>query len=101
MNNKQLKVSLVDAKQIDMVDYLCSIGHTPTKIRNFDYWYLSPLGKEETASFKINRKLNCWYDHGIGNGGNLIDFAILYYNCTISEFLRQVKGNFSFQQPLS
>src|SRR3954471_6977731 len=100
MQNKRLTYSLEDARQIDMVDYLSSIGYTPTKIRNFDYWYLSPLRQEKTASFKINRKLNCWYDHGIGKGGNLIDFAILHHNCTVGEFLQEVDRNFFFHQPL-
>jgi DNA primase len=101
MNNKQYISSLKDARQIDMVDYLSKLGHSPSKIKNFDYWYLSPLRQEKTPSFKINRKLNCWYDHGIGKGGNLIDFAILYHNYTVGEFLKEVNGNFSFHQPLT
>lgn len=100
MNNKQQINSLNDARQIDMVDYLSRMGHSPSKVRNFDYWYLSPLRDEKTPSFKINRKLNCWYDHGIGKGGNLIDFAILYHNCTVGEFLHEVNGDFFFHQPL-
>jgi hypothetical protein len=83
-------VSLDEARKIDMVDYLSSLGYQPTKVRNVDYWYLSPLRKEKTASFKVNRKINCWYDHGIGKGGSIIDFAILYYNCTIKELFQQV-----------
>jgi hypothetical protein len=43
--------------------------------------------------------LNCWYDHGIGKGGNLVDFAILYHNCTVGEFLKEVNGHLSFHQP--
>jgi hypothetical protein len=94
MNSKQ-RISIDEARHIDMVDYLSKLGHSPSKIRNFDYWYLSPLREEKTPSFKINRKLNCWYDHGIGKGGSLIDFAILYHNYTVGEFLREVNGNFS------
>ena len=59
-----------------------------------------PLVEERTPSFKINRKLNRWYDHGLGKGGNIIDFAILYNNCTVGEFLHQLSGNLSFQKPL-
>jgi len=59
------KLMSAEAKQIDMVDYLSALGHRPQKVRNSDYWYLSPL---------VNRSLNIWYDHGIGKGGNLIDF---------------------------
>jgi len=94
------QISLDEARHIDLVDYLSELGHTPSKIRNCDYWYLSPLRDEKTPSFKINRKLNCWYDHGIGKGGNLIDFAILYHNCTVGEFLQEINGCLSFHRPI-
>lgn len=81
------KLSCKDARQLDLVDYLASIGHHPQKIRNQDYWYLSPLRQERTPSFKVSRRLNMWYDHGIGKGGNLIDFGLLYFNCPVSDLL--------------
>lgn len=87
-----------EARDIDMVDYLSSIGYKPEKIKKNDYWYLSPLRNEKTASFKINRAINRWYDHGTGQGGNLIDFAILYHNCTIAELMQKLQQNISFQQ---
>jgi hypothetical protein len=99
MKNLQARLSIDEAREIDMVDYLSKLGHSPSKIKNFDYWYLSPLREEKTPSFKINRKLNCWYDHGIGKGGNLIDFAIRYHNCTVGEFLKEVNSHFSFHKP--
>jgi DNA primase len=101
MNTINQMISLDEARQIDLVDYLSKLGHAPSKIRASDYWYLSPLCNEKTPSFKINRKLNCWYDHGIGKGGNLIDFAILYHNYTVGEFLKEINGHFSFHQPVS
>jgi hypothetical protein len=76
------------------------LGHEPTKVRKDDYWYLSPLRNEKTASFKVNRKLNRWYDHGLGKGGSLIDFGIEYHHCTISELLVKLSGRFSFQKPV-
>src|SRR5690349_9464238 len=76
-----------DAKQIDMVDYLASLNHHPEKIHNEDYWYVSPLRDEKTASFKVNRQKQVWYDHGLGKGGDLIDFGTNYHNCSISELL--------------
>ncbi len=98
-HQKQM-VSAEEVRQLDIVDYLFKLGYQPSKIRNFDYWYLSPLRDEKTPSFKVNRKLNRWYDHGIGKGGNLIDFAILIHNCTVGEFLQKISNNFSFQQPV-
>ena len=98
--SKQQRLSIAKAKAMDMVDYLSKLGYKPAKIRNNDYWYLSPLRDEKTPSFKVNRKLNRWYDHGLGKGGNLIDFAILHQNCTIGEFLQKLNGDFSFHQPI-
>jgi hypothetical protein len=92
-------VSIQEAKEMDMVDYLSRLGYEPKKIRNADYWYLSPLRNEKTPSFKVNRQLNRWYDHGLGKGGNIIDFAILLQNCTVGEFLQKLKGEFSFHKP--
>jgi len=94
-------MKIAEAKQMDMVDYLSSIGHHPTKIRGNNYWYLSPLRKEETASFKVDRKQNVWYDHGNGKGGNLIDFGIMYHNCSVKEFLEKLNDNLSFHQPIN
>src|SRR4030095_12937235 len=81
------------AREIDLVDYLFALGFRPQKIRGDDYWYLSPLRDEKKASFKVNRRLNVWYDHGIGKGGDLIDFGVLYHHLTIPELLQRVKQN--------
>lgn len=94
------KLTCSEAKQIDLVDYLASLGHQPQKVKNQDYWYLSPLRDEKTPSFKVNRKLNVWYDHATGKGGNLIDFGTQYFNCSVAELLQRLSGqagpSFSF-----
>ncbi len=96
------KLTCSGAKQIDLVDYLASLGHQPQKVNNQDYWYISPLRDEKTASFKVNRKLNVWYDHATGKGGNLIDFGTQYFNCSVAELLQRLSGqavpSFSFHQ---
>jgi hypothetical protein len=91
--------SYKEAKQIDLVEYISSLGFKPAKIRGNDYWYLSPLREEKTPSFKVDRKINCWYDHGIGKGGNLVDFGMAYFNCSPSDFLQRLNGNFFLHQP--
>lgn len=94
------KLTCSGAKQIDLVNYLASLGHQPQKVNNQDYWYLSPLRDEKTPSFKVNRKLNVWYDHATGKGGNLIDFGTQYFNCSVTELLQRLSGqsipSFSF-----
>lgn len=100
MDFRSNRLSITEAKEMDMVNYLSALGHEPSKIRNNDFWYLSPLRDEKTPSFKINRKLNRWYDHGLGKGGNLIDFAIRYHGCTVGELLESLSGNLSLQKPV-
>jgi hypothetical protein len=101
--NREESLLCKQANQMDLVDYLNKLEHNPQKIRGNDYWYLSPLRQERTASFKVNRKLNLWYDHGNGKGRTLVDFGILYYDCSVKDLLTRLKGekalNFSFQQP--
>jgi hypothetical protein len=98
------KMMCADAKQLDLVDYLDSLGHQPAKVRNQDYWYLSPFREEKTPSFKVNRPLNVWYDHGTDKGGDLIDFGTQYHKCTVRELLDRLSeyrpgSTLSFQQP--
>jgi DNA primase len=100
MNRQHQRLNITRDKEMDLVDYLSSLGYQPAKIRSADYWYLSPLREERTPSFKVNRKLNCWYDHGLGKGGNLMDFGIPYHNCTVSELLQILDNGFSFHRPI-
>ena len=99
MDFSKNKLSISEAKEIDIVHFLADLGYEPSKIRNNDYWYCSPLRDEKTPSFKVDRRLNLWYDHGLGKGGNLVDFAILYHGCTVSELLQNLSGNLSLQKP--
>ena len=49
-----------EGNKLDLVEYLFSLGFTPTKIRGNNYWYTSPLRDEKEASFKIDRNKNVW-----------------------------------------
>jgi Toprim domain-containing protein len=98
------KLSCAAAKELDLVDFLASLGHEPAKVKNQDFWYQSPLREEKTPSFKVDRRLNVWYDHGTGKGGDLVDFGTLYYRCTVSELLHRLSNyrpgqTLSFQPP--
>ncbi len=100
-------MNCAEANHIDMVDYLNSLGFKATKIKGDDYWYDSPFRNEKEPSFKINRKKNVWYDHGLGRGGRLVDFIIEFYCCETSEALQkisffqpQISSNNNYQRPL-
>jgi hypothetical protein len=99
------KMSCEDARQVDLVDYLASLGHQPKKVQGTDYWYLSPLREEKTASFKVNRQKKVWYDHGSGQGGDIIDFGTQYFKTSVTGFLTRLtedrsKQVFSFHPPV-
>lgn len=100
MNFSNHSMTIAQAKTIDLINYLALLGFKPSIIKGQDFWFLSPLRQEKTPSFKVNQKLNCWYDHGIGKGGNLITFGLLYYNCSINELMQNLNDTFSFQKPI-
>jgi hypothetical protein len=83
-------MTIQQAKNMDMVDYLSGLGYEPQKNSHNSYWYLSPLREEKTPSFKVNRAMNRWFDFAEGKGGNLVDFGTLYHQCTVSDFLQKL-----------
>ena len=85
---------------IKLEEVLQNLGHLPTKQNEKEAWYLNPFAKENHASFKINKNLNCWYLYSEGIGGNNTDFMIKYLKASVKEVLEWVeKQNFSsFQQ---
>ncbi|MBC5833733.1 DNA primase [Flavobacterium sp. F372] len=96
-------MNIEKAKQIPIELVLKKMNYTPSKTNGFDVWYLSPLHDEKTASFKINTKINRWYDHGLQKGGNIIDFIAFKFNYTIPEVLKFLENYsdesiFSFQK---
>jgi hypothetical protein len=100
MNLSKQRFPTEEIKKIAIVNYLSGLEHHPTKIRNADDWYLSPLRYEKNPSFKVNRKINCWYDHGLGKGGNIIDLGTLYHRCSLADFLQKIDTHFSFHEPV-
>jgi hypothetical protein len=87
-------MTINDAKALPIIDYLARCGYKPQKISANHYWYHSPFRSEKTPSFKVNRKLNRWYDFGEGCGGNLVDLGIRLHNCSVSDFLQKLGDGF-------
>ena len=81
-----------EANQIEMIDILNSLGYQPQKISRSDHWYYSPFRDETEPSFKVERNRNVWYDHGLGKGGKLVDFAMEYFRCNVSEALQKISS---------
>lgn len=87
------KLSCKEACELDLVQFLKNLGHEPSSVRNHDYWFMSPFRTERTASFKVNRNRNIWFDFGEGGGGDLIDFGVRYFNCSVSKLLEYLSSN--------
>ncbi len=68
-----------EIKSIPLASFLSRLGHEPTARKGTRLWYKSPLRQEHTPSFKVETALNCWYDFGLGRGGNIIDLAAELY----------------------
>ncbi|TRW21060.1 DNA primase [Flavobacterium zepuense] len=98
MEFRKKRLMIGEAKEMDMVHCLSQLCYEPVKIIRNDHWYHSPLREEHTPSFKVNQALNRWYDHGMGKGGNLVDFGVLFWECSVADALVKLSGDFSFQQ---
>ena len=95
-------MTIQDAKQIKLADYLQSLGYTPVKQQGKSLWYKSPLRNEADASFKINTELNQWYDFGIGKGGNIIALAAeLYHSENVAYLLERIAERTPYIRPAS
>ncbi len=76
-----------EIKSIPLASFLSRLGHKPTARKGTRLWYKSPLRQEHTPSFKVETALNCWYDFGLGRGGNIIDLAAELYQSTDLRYL--------------
>ena len=93
-------MTINDAKQIKLADYLQSLGYTPIKQQGKNLWYKSPLRNETDASFKVNTELNQWYDFGIGKGGNIIALAAeLYHSENVAYLLARIAERTPYIRP--
>ncbi len=101
---RTIRLSCESARAFPIEKALAKLGHFPTKSTEKEAWFLSPIRSETQASFKVSKKLNRWYDHGAGKGGNIIDLICLITKSTVKEALKligQDQTSFSFQkQPI-
>ncbi|WP_305154386.1 toprim domain-containing protein [uncultured Duncaniella sp.] len=84
-----------EIKSIPLASFLSRLGHEPTARKGTRLWYKSPLRQEHTPSFKVETALNCWYDFGLGRGGNIIDLAAeLYQTTDLRHILRCIADSY-------
>ena len=98
---RTIKLTCERARAFPIKKALAKLGHFPTRSTEKEAWFLSPFRSETQASFKVSKKLNRWYDHGAGKGGNVIDLICQINKSSVSEalkFLEEGQTSFSFQQ---
>lgn len=95
------KLNCSDVKRIDIIDFLDTLGFTPSTMNMKEAWYKSPLrANENKPSFRINRNRQLWFDYGMGVGGDIIKLGCYIYNCSVKELLEKLSDrSFSFSQP--
>ena len=95
-------MNIETAKQINLADYLHSLGYSPVKQQGINLWYKSPLREETEASFKVNTERNQWYDFGLGKGGGIIELAAhLYATDHVPYLLEQIAEQTPHVHPVS
>lgn len=87
-------MNIVQAKQIQLEDFLRKLGFEPVKSDSKSLWYYSPFRTESTPSFNVHVYKNVWFDHGTGKGGNIIDLAMeLYHSEDIHYLLKEIENH--------
>lgn len=73
--------------EISLLDVLYKQGYKASYSRNNKgkkcHWFISPFREEQTASFVVNQDDNTYKDWGTGESGNVVDYMVRYYCCSV------------------
>lgn len=93
---------LKEIKNIPLATFLSRLGYEPARRCGDKLWYRSPLRQEHTPSFKVETTLNCWYDFGLGRGGNIIDLASeMYQSTNLCHLMSCITNNYPVSSALT
>lgn len=86
-------MDIATAKTIPLDEFLLAAGHQPAKISGGCKFYRAPYRTENHPSFKLSPDATAWYDHGLGQGGNIIDLAMHLGPCqNVSDALAYIQA---------
>ncbi|WP_207423767.1 toprim domain-containing protein [Desertivirga brevis] len=79
-------------RQVSLVELLSRLGYQPRSKSGKEFFYLSMIRDSDTKpSFCVNSEYSVWFDHGLGRGGNVVEFAKLYWkNLEFKEVLEEI-----------
>lgn len=91
---KQFIDRVPEAKNINLLAYIESLGFIPVSPKGDKAMFLSPLRGESSPSFSVYRHNSTWYwnDFGSGKQGDSIEFVKRYYNVGFPEALDILLG---------
>lgn len=80
-------------EQGSLVDLLSRLGYQPVPKRGREKMYISMLRDDDNdPSFSVNDELGVWFDHGLGKGGNIIDFGLAYWkNLGFNDVVKKIQ----------
>lgn len=77
--------------RISLLSILHKQGYKESYSRNNKgkkcHWFISPFREERTASFVVNEDDNTYKDWGTGESGNVVDYMVRYYRCSVQHAL--------------
>jgi len=76
-------------QSVDILDYCSQFTEFTQKGREF--WALSPLKEENTASFAVDPEKQCFKDFSSGEGGGVLQFIEAYYGCSTYTAVEKLK----------
>ncbi|WP_286850683.1 MULTISPECIES: toprim domain-containing protein [Sphingobacterium] len=92
-------------KNILISDFLSREGFFPVRESNGQKAFRAPYRVDNDPSLIINDRKGVWYDHGEGQGGNIIDLALKLYNTTdvqlVVQKINKLYGNIPIEKDLS
>lgn len=80
-----------EARTIPLELVLNDMGIFPSHKNGNDIFYFAREGDKKTPSFKIDIKINKWYDHGVGTGGNTIDAVMFLKKCDFYDAMKYLE----------
>ena len=96
---KKERINCEKAKKLDATVIAKKLGMIQSKKTKNEVWFF--YKNEKTASFKIDTKINKFYNFSEGVGGNTLDMIVHYHNFSVSEALKFLNCNilcFPFHQ---
>ena len=94
MKNADFKSLIQKAKDRSVLEYLHATGRKPSKINGDSYWFSSPIRPgDEDPSFKVNNRMNRWYDWGSGDKGDLIDLVMKMENVSFTTAISKITNS--------